>query len=113
MLSFAASLQKKPFGTTRKQTLLHGTVKYAISDVYVSFWTHLRSNLTLESSGKTSLIFRRQLRGLNTLDPTTKNQKAKSSKIVLHIYKQTNTHLNTDIVQLIVGEFFFVAQSCE
>ena len=39
-----------------KHVLLHGTVKSAISDVYVSFRTHLRSDPTLESSGQTYLI---------------------------------------------------------
>ena len=33
--------------------------------------------------------------------------------LVLHIYKQTNTHLNTDIAQLISDVFFFGIQSCE
>ena len=33
--------------------------------------------------------------------------------LVLHIYKQTNTHLNTYIAQLIAGVFFFGIQSCE
>ena len=32
---------------------------------------------------------------------------------MLHIYNQTNTHLNTDIVQLIAGAFFFGMRLCE
>ena len=68
--------------------------KYSISDVYMSFWTHLRINLTIEFSGQTSLILQRQLRGLKMLEPTTKNQKYIPEKLVLHIYKPKNTHLN-------------------
>ena len=33
-------------------------------------------------------------------------------KLVLHIYKRTDTHLNTAIVQLIAGAFFFGMRSC-
>ena len=36
--SFAASVQRNRFGTTRKQKILHGTVKSAISDVSASFY---------------------------------------------------------------------------
>ena len=32
---------------------------------------------------------------------------------MLHIYKWTNTHLNTSIGQLVAGAFFFGMQSCE
>ena len=35
-----------------------------------------------------------------------KHQKSIPAKIVLHIYNQTNTHLNTAISQLIAGVFF-------
>ena len=41
------------------------------------------------------------------LDPPTKHQKAILEKLFLHIYKRTDTHLNTSIVQLIAGAFFF------
>ena len=51
--------------------------------------------------------------GLQTLDPPTKYQKAIPAKLVLHIYKRTDTHLNTSIGQLIAGTFFFGMQSCE
>ena len=46
--SFTNSVQRNQFGTTRKQTLLHGNVKSAISDVSESFRTHLWIDLTLE-----------------------------------------------------------------
>ena len=95
------------FGTTKKKTLLHETVKSAISDVSASFRTHLWSDPTLESSGQTSLILKIQIRGYKSLYTTTKYQKYIPSKIVLHIYKQTNTHMNTDIFELIVGAFLF------
>ena len=42
-----------------------------------------------------------------------KHQKSTLAKLVLCIYKQTNTHLNTAIVQLVVGAFFFGMRSCE
>ena len=54
--SFTASVWRNQIGTTKKQTLLHGTVKSAILDVSTSFRTHLQSDPTLESSGKISLI---------------------------------------------------------
>ena len=60
--SFAASVQRNQFGTTRKQIFLHGTVKSDILDVYASFRTHLPRNLILESSNQTSLLLQRQLR---------------------------------------------------
>ena len=105
-------MRHNQFGTTRKQILLHGNVKSSISDVSASFRRHLQSDLTLESSGQTPLILQRQLRGYQTLDPTTKHQKATPTKLVLHIYKRTNTHMNTAIGQLIVGVFFFGMRSC-
>ena len=113
MSPFAASVQRFQFGTIRKHILLHGTVKPAISYVSASFWTHLRSDPTLESSGQTSLLLRRQLRGYKTLDPTRKPHKSIPSKLVLHIYKRKKTHLNTAIIQLIAGAFFFGMRSCE
>ena len=111
MSSLAASVRRNQFSTTRKKILLRGTVKSAISDVSASFWTHLRSNPTLESLGQTSLLLQRQLWGYKTLDPTTKHQKAIPAKLVLHIYKRTNTHLNTSIDQLITGAFSFGIRS--
>ena len=45
--------------------------------------------------------------GIKTLDPPTKHQKVIPAKLVLHIYKRTDTHLNTAIGQLIAGAFFF------
>ena len=111
--SLAASVRRNQFGKTGKHVLLHGTVKSAISDVSASFLTHLRSDPTLESSGQTYLIILRQLRGYKTLDPPTRHQKSIPAKLVLHIYKRTDTHLNTAIGQLIAGEFFFGMRSCE
>ena len=113
MSSFAASVRRNLFGTTRKQILLLGTVKSVILDVSAPFWTHLWSDLTLESSGQTSLLLQRQLRGYKTLDPTTKHQKATPAKLPPHIYKRTNTHLNTAIGQLIAGTFFFGMRPCK
>ena len=113
MSSFAASVQRNQFGKTGKHVLLHRTVKFAISDVSASFQTHLRSDPTLESSGQTSLIIQRQLRGSKTLDPPTKHQKAIPAKLILHIYKRTDTYLNTAIGQLIAGAFFIGMRSCE
>ena len=49
--------------------------------------------------------------GLQNARPTKKNQKAIPAKLVLHIYKRTDTHLNTAIGQLTAGEFFFVMLS--
>ena len=42
-----------------------------------------------------------------------KQQKSLPAKLVLHIYKRTNTHLNTAIGQLIAGAFFFGMKSCK
>ena len=103
----------KPVRKTRKHILLHVTVKFSISGVSASFRTHLRSDPTLESSGQKSLILQQQLRVYKTLDPPTKHQKAIPAKLVLQLYKRTDTHLNTAIGQLIVGEFFFGTRSCE
>ena len=111
--SFTASVQRNQFDTTRKQIILHGNVKSAILDVSASFQTQLWSDQTLEASGQTSLLLQRQLRGYKTLDPTTKHQKYIPAKIVLHIYRRTNTHLNTAIGQLIAGAFFFGIRSRE
>ena len=47
------------------------------------------------------------------LDPPTKHKKDISAKLVLHIYKRTDTQLNTAIGQLIVGAIFFGMRSCE
>ena len=105
MSSFSASVRRNQFGKTRKKILLHGTVKSAISDISTSLQTQLQSEPTLESAGQTSLILQRQLRGYKTLDPTNKNQKAIPENLSLHIYKRTNTHLNTAIGQLIAGAF--------
>ena len=110
--SFATSVRRNQFGTTRKQILLHRTVKFAISDVSMSFRTHIKSDPTLDSSGQTPLLLQRQLRGYKTLEPTTKHQNDILEKLVLHIYMQTNTHLNTAIGQLIAGKYFFGMRSC-
>ena len=96
-----------------KQTPLHRTFKSAILGVSASFWKHLQSDPALDYSGKTSLLLQRKLRGYKTLDPTTKHQKAIPINIFLHIYRQTNTHLNTAIFQLISGAFFFDIWSCK
>ena len=45
---FADSVQINRFSTTRKQILLHGNVKSAISDVSASFRTHLLSDQILD-----------------------------------------------------------------
>ena len=111
--SFAASVRRNHFGKTRKHILLHGTVKSAISDVSASFQTQLWSNPTLDSSSQKPLILQRQLRGYKTLDPPTKHQKDIPAKLVLHLYKRTDTHLNTAIGQQNTGEFFFGMRSCE
>ena len=111
--SFAASVQRNQFVTTRKHILLHRTVKSSILDVFAFFRTHLRSDPNLDSSGQKSLILQRQLKGYKTLYPLTKHQKAIPEKLVLHIYKQTDTHMNTVIGQLIAGAFFFGMPSCE
>ena len=98
--SFAASVRRNQFGKTRKHIILHGTVKSTISDVSASFRTYLRSDPTLESSGQKYLILQQQLRGSKMIDPTTKHQKAIPERLVLHIYKPTNTpehsHWSTD-----------------
>ena len=73
---------------------------------------HPQSNPTLYSSGQISLLLQRQLRGYKTLDPTTKHHKAIPENLVFYIYKRANTHLNTSIVQLIAGAFFFGIRSC-
>ena len=109
--SFAASVQINRFGTTRK-ILFHGTVKSAISDVSASLWMHLRSDPNIESSYQAYLLLQRQLRGYKTLDSKTKHHKYIPAKLVLYIYKQKNTHINTAIGQLIAGEFFLGMQSC-
>ena len=51
--------------------------------------------------------------GYKTLDPPTKYQKSIPAKLILHIYKRTNTHLKTAIGQLIAGAFFFGMRSCD
>ena len=110
--SFAASVQRNQFGTNRKQILLHRTVKSNILDVSESFWMHLWSDPNLEYSGQTSLLLQRQIRGYKTLDQTTKHPKAIPQNLVLHIYKRTNTHMNTSIDQMIAGAFFFSMRYC-
>ena len=110
---FAASVRRNQVGKTRKQIILHITAKSVILDVTASFRTQLRSDPTLESSGQISLLLQRQLMGYKTLEPTTKHRKATQAKLVLHICKQKNTHLNTGIGQLIAGAFFFGMRSCE
>ena len=104
---------KKPVWHNQEKIILHVTIKYAISDLSVSLRKHLQSKPTLDSSGQKSLILWRQIRGYQTLDPTTKHPKATPDKLVLHIYNKTNTHLNTAIIQLIAGAFFFGMQSCK
>ena len=47
------------------------------------------------------------------LDPPTKYQKAILAKLVLNIYKWTDTHLNTSISQLTAGTFLFGMRSCK
>ena len=113
MSSFAASVQRNQSVTTKKQIILQGTVKSAILDVSASFRTHLWSDPTLDSSGQTSLILQRQLRGYKNLYPTTKHQKSIPENLALHIYRQTNTDPNTAIGQLIAGTFFFGVRSCK
>ena len=113
MPSFYFSVRQNQFGKTRKQKLLHRTVKSKILDASASFRTHLWSNPTLESSGQTLLLLWRQLRGYKTMDPTTKHQKSIPAQLFLHIYKRTNVHLNTAINKLIAGAFFFGMRSCK
>ena len=63
----------------------------------------LRSNILTPTS---------TTQGLKELYPTTKHQKYTPENLLLHIYKRTNTHLNTAIGQLIVGAFLFGMRSC-
>ena len=42
-----------------------------------------------------------------------KHQKDIQAKLSLHIYKYTNTHMNTAIDQLIAGSFLFDIWSCK
>ena len=93
--------------------LLHRTFKSAIPDVCAYFRTHFRSDPNLESSGQTFLLLQKQLRGYKKLEPTMKHHKAIPGKLFLHIYKRTNTNLNTAISQLIAGAFFFDMRYCE
>ena len=111
--SFADPVRRNQLGKTGKHILLHGAVKSAISDVSASLQTHLWSDTTLDSSGQTSLILQRQIRGYKTLKRPTKHQKAIPAKLVLNIYKRNDTHLNTAIGQLITGAFLFGMRSCE
>ena len=106
MLSFATLVRRSQFGTTKKQTILHETVKYSVSDVSASFRTHLCINPTLYFSGQISSILQRQLRGCKTLDPTNKYQTYIPSKLVLHIYKQKNAHIDTAIGQMVACAFY-------
>lgn len=70
-------------------------------------------DLTIESSVQTSLIFQRESRDYNSLDPPKKYLKYIQAMLLLHIYKYTNTHMNTSISQLIACVFFFGMQFCE
>ena len=81
-------MRRNHFGTEKKPTLLYRTIRYAISDVYVSFHMHLQRDLILEYSGQIYLILQRQLRSYNYLDPPTKKSKAIPAKLVPHIYKK-------------------------
>ena len=45
--------------------------------------------------------------GIKNDVPRNKTSKAIPAKIFFHIYKQTNTHIKTFIVQLIADAFFF------
>ena len=51
--------------------------------------------------------------GLQNDRPNNQTSEIYTRKIVLHIYKRINTHLNTAISQLITGAFFFGIRSCE
>ena len=89
--SFAASVWRNQFTTTKKYDLLHSTVKAAISDVSISFWMDLWSGLTIDKSGQKSLILQRQLRGYKSLDPPTPNIRNKYCPISCCTYKINNT----------------------
>ena len=51
------------------------------------------------------------IKELKTLDPTMKHQQSIPEKLVLHIYRQTNTHLKTSTEELIAGTSFFFMRS--
>ena len=73
--SFVESVQRKQFVTTKKDKLLHGTVKAAISDISVPFRTALWSDPTLYTARQKHLILKSQLRGYKSLNPPTKHHK--------------------------------------
>ena len=73
--SFAASVQRKQFGTTNKTKLLHGTFKSSIWDVTEFFQKTLQSDSTLYASEQKSLILQRKLRDCKSLYPSNKHYK--------------------------------------
>ena len=110
--SLVELVRKNQFGTSKEATLLHGTVKAAISDVYESLRTSLWSKLTLDMSVQKSLLLKRQLRGYKSLESTTKHHKEILANLVLHIYKKQHSRLISSIFQLIAGTLFFNMWSC-
>ena len=104
--SLAASVQINQLGATKKQTILHGAFKSAISDISVSFQMHLRSDPTLDYSYQTSLILQWKLRGYKYLYPPTKDQKAIPANLVLHTTKKKTPIWKQQSAQLLKVHYY-------
>ena len=72
----------------KKEKLIHRTVKYTISDVYLSFWMALQSNPALDKTVQKSLIVHQKLRVYKSVKPPNKHQNVIPENLVIHVYRK-------------------------
>ena len=96
-----------------KDKILHRTVKSSVLDLSTYFWTTLWFNPTLYVSDQKPLILQKPIWGYKLAEPPNKHQKSILAELVFHIYRKHHSHLSVAIVQIIVGDFFFVVSSCD
>ena len=71
--SFAALARRNQFVITKKDKLLHLTVKDSISDISASLEMDIWGDLTLDALVQKSIISQRKIQGYKSVEPPQKN----------------------------------------
>jgi hypothetical protein len=67
----------------------------------------------LDRDGKFAILFQRQLRGYNTVDPPPKPQVVMTASILRKFYLTLISEFDVALCELFIGAFFFAMRSCE
>jgi hypothetical protein len=105
-----------PLGTadsakTKKITSKSKSIRTTIDCVAQTYRLAGRQDPRLDSDGKPSFLFLRQIRGYKKLDPLEKQQVALTGSIIRELPKTACTSLGKAMCELFTGTFFFAMRS--